>query len=150
MSDSESPFDRLWHEYGDVFEDFDDMTLARWMSQTLSQIEGRAWRLTHPLLGSYRLAAQVAHDRQIWLKRLATLPHAYTEATCCRAPLLPLFTRDVVESGLVCQHCSGIAVPFEELPAELRETVAKWATEYAPVHAAAHWDDQPRKKSPHF
>ena len=77
---SESPFDRLWREYSAVFRDFDDLTLARWLAQTLGQLQGRAWRLSHPLLGAYRLAAQLAHDRQIWHKRLATTPHSYSEA----------------------------------------------------------------------
>lgn len=143
--DPESPLDTLWQEYGRVFQDFDDHTLARWLAQTLGQLEGRAWRLSHPLLGAYRLAAQIAHDRQIWLKRLATPPAAYVEAPCCRAPLLPLLTRDVLESGLVCQHCSGTAVPFEEIPAELQSAVQSWAEEYAPVHAVAHWEDRERK-----
>jgi len=143
--DPESPLDTLWQEYGRVFQDFDDHTLARWLAQTLGQLEGRAWRLSHPLLGAYRLAAQIAHDRQIWLKRLATPPAAYAEAPCCRAPLLPLLTRDVLESGLVCQHCSGTAVPFEEIPAELQSAVQSWAEEYAPVHAVAHWEDRQRK-----
>ena len=100
-NDQDSPLDRLWQEYGEVFREFDDLTLARWMAQTLGQLQGRVWRQSHPLLGAYRLAAQLAHDRQIWLKRLVSAPHAYVESPCCRAPLLPLFTRDVVESGLV-------------------------------------------------
>jgi len=145
--ESQSPLDRLWQEYSRVFQDFDDVTLARWMAQTLGQLEGRVWRLSHPLLGAYRLAAQVGHDRQIWLKRLVNPPSAYLEGPCCRAPLLPLLTRDVVESGLVCQHCSGTAVPFEEIPAELRVMVKDWAGEYAPVHAVAHWEDKQRKSA---
>jgi len=145
--DPESPLDKLWHEYGRVFLDFDDLTLARWLAQTLGQLEGHVWRLSHPLLGAYRLAAQMAHDRQIWLKRLTTPPAAYVEAPCCRAPLLPLLTRDVLESGLVCQHCSGTATPFEEIPPELQPTVRSWAEEYAPVHAVAHWEDPQRKRA---
>ena len=89
----------------------------------------------------------MAHDRQIWLKRLTTPPAAYVEAPCCRAPLLPLLTRDVLESGLVCQHCSGTATPFEEIPPELQPTVRSWAEEYAPVHAVAHWEDRQRKRA---
>ena len=143
--DPESPLDKLWQEYGRVFHDFDDLTLARWLAQTLGQLKGRAWRLSHPLLGAYRLAAQIAHDRQIWLQRLATPPPAYTEAVCCRAPLLPLLTRDALESGLVCQHCSATAVPLEEIPAELQSSLKSWAEEYAPVHAVAHWEDRQRK-----
>jgi hypothetical protein len=145
-SDSESPLDRLWREYGQVFQDFDDLTLARWMAQTLGQLQGRAWRMSHPLVGAYRLAAQISHDRGLWLKRLATAPAAYVEAPCCRAPLLPLLTRDLIESGLVCQHCSATAVPFDEIPAEVRKALKDWADEYAPVHAVAHWEDAERKR----
>ena len=141
----ESPLERLWNEYSRVFENFDDLTLARWMAQTLGQLEGRVWRLSHPLLGTYRLAAQIAHDRQTWLKRLASAPAVYPEASCCRAPLLPLLTRDVMESGLVCQHCAGTAVAFEDLPSEIQEALKAWADEYAPIHAVAHWDDRQRK-----
>lgn len=71
--ESDSPLDRLWLEYSLVFKNFDDYMLARWMAQTLGQLEGASWRLSHPLLGAYRLAAQLAHDRQIWLKRLASI-----------------------------------------------------------------------------
>ncbi len=147
MNPSESPLDRLWQEYSAVFREFDDYTLARWLSQTLSQLEGRAWRMSHPLVGAYRLAAQIGYDRQIWLKRLATLPSAFSEAECCRAPLLPIFTRDIAETGLGCPHCSGTAVNFEDLPADVREEIKKWADEYAPVHAVAHWEDRQRKKA---
>jgi hypothetical protein len=149
-NDPDAPFDQLWKEYGLVFRDFDDLTLARWLSQTLSQLEGRAWRLSHPLLGAYRLGAQLAHDRQVWLKRLVTLPAAYPESPCCRAPLLPLLTRDVQESGLICEHCSETLVPIEEIPAELRSELETWASKYAPVHAVAHWDDRQRKSTGNY
>jgi hypothetical protein len=146
----DSPVDTLWQEYCGVFRGFDDLTLARWMAQTLSQIEGRGWRMSHPLLGAYRLAATVAHDRQIWFKRLVTVPAAYSEAPCCRAPLLPLFTREVLESGLLCVHCNGILVPFDELPAELDPLIRGWAEEYAPLHAVAHWDERQQKSVPDY
>jgi hypothetical protein len=142
----ESPLDKLWNEYARVFKDFDDLKLARWMAQTLGQIEGHAWRMSHPLLGAYRLAAQTAHDRGISLQRLATFPAAYTEAECCRAPLVPLLTRDVKESGLGCIHCSGTAVEFGELAKGLRDDLAAWADEYAAVHAVAHWDEKKQKR----
>ena len=147
---SDSPLDKLWKEYGKVFRDFDDLSLARWLAQTLGQLEGRAWRLSHPLLGAYRLGAQMAHDRQIWHKRLATPPAAYRESECCRAPLLPLFTRDVVESGLICQHCGDTCVAFEDVPAELQQSIRAWAAEYAPLHAVAHWNDQERKRAGNY
>lgn len=142
---SESPLDQLWREYGQVFRSFDDLTLARWISQTLGQLEGRVWRLSHPLMGAYRLAAQQANDRHIALGRLVTIPRAYLEAPCCGAPMLPLLTRDVLETGLVCQNCSGTAVPFDEIPAELKPLIKTWADEYTPVHAVAHWDDRQRR-----
>ena len=88
---AESPLDKMWNEYSEVFREFDDLTLARWLSQTLSQMQGRIWRLSHPLVGAYRLAAQVGHERQIWLKRLAAIPQGYVESNCCGAPLLPWF-----------------------------------------------------------
>src|SRR5512140_3364973 len=129
-AEPESPLDLLWREYGLVFRDFDDLTLARWMAQTLGQFEGKAWRLSHPLVGAYRLAAQWGHARQIWFKRLATPPTAYAESPCCRAPMLPLLTRDVHDAGLICQHCSETLVPFEEIPAELQRELGDWAAKY--------------------
>jgi hypothetical protein len=141
---SNTPIERLWKEYSLIFQDCDDLTLARWMAQTLGQLQGQVCRLSHPLLGTYRLAAQLAYDRQIWLKRLANPPGAYQESGCCRAPLLPLLTRDVLDSGLVCQHCGCTAVPFDELPEDIRSTLKIWGDEYAPIHAVAHWDENQR------
>ena len=145
--DAENPLDALWEEYSTVFRRFDDHTLARWLAQTLGQLQGHGWRLSHPLVAAYRLAGQLAHDRQIWLKRLASVPAGYREAPCCRAPLVPLITRDVLESGLVCLHCNGTAVPFQDLSEELRPLIRGWAEEYAPVHAVAHWDEKQQKRS---
>jgi len=141
---SDAP-DRLWQEYSEIFESFDELTLARWLAQTLGQLEGRVWRFSHPLIGAYRLAAEVGHPRQVWLKRLATTPAAFPDAQCCRSPVLPLFTRDILTNGLICEHCSETLTPFEELPAELQSDVRKWAEEYAPIHAVAHWEDRQRR-----
>ncbi len=146
-SSQEAPLDRLWKEYARSFRDFDDLTLARWCSQTLGQLRGHAWRLSHPLVGAYRLGSQLAHDRQIWLKRLVGIPAGYIEAPCCRAPLLPLFTRDVSANGLICQHCGETCVQFEDIPEEHQARISKWAKDYEPVHQVAHWDDRQRKKS---
>ncbi len=142
---SESRNERLWNEYGEAFEGFDDHTLARWLSQTLGQLQGQAWRYSHPLINTYRLAAELAHDRQIWLKRLANTPAGFADAPCCRAPALPLLTRDCIETGLICMHCAETLVPFDELPADLQTAVRQWAADYAPVHAVAHWEDRQRK-----
>jgi len=138
--EQESPLDRLWTEYSLVFKEFDDLTLARWMAQTLGQLQGKAWRLSHPLVGAYRLATHIANERQIWLKRLATTPPAYPESGCCRAPLLPLLTRDLLESGLICQHCSDTVFPLDELPVEVQADLRGWAQEYGGIHAVAHED----------
>ena len=146
-TNADAPLDLLWKEYSLVFRDFDDLTLARWMAQTLGQFEGKTWRLSHPLLGAYRLAAQMGNERQIWLKRLVTAPQAYSESPCCRAPLLPLLTRDVQEAGLLCQHCSETLVPFDEIPTSVRGDLEAWAAQYAPAHAVAHWDDRQRKSA---
>jgi FAD/FMN-containing dehydrogenase len=142
---AESLADRLWKEYSLAFEEFDDLTLARWLAQTLGQLQGRIWRFSHPLIGAYRLAAELAHARQIWLKRLANVPAGFAPAPCCRAPKLPLFSRDILQSGLICQHCSETLVPFEELPADLQPLLQRWVEDYAAVHAVAHWDDHQRK-----
>jgi len=141
----ESQLDLLWKEYGLVFRDFDDLTLARWLAQTLGQLEGKAWRLSHPLLGAYRLAAQLAQERHIWLQRLTAPPPGYAESPCCRAPMLPLLTRDVRDAGLICQHCNETLAAFEDIPAALQPELEQWASEYNPVHAVAHWDDKQRK-----
>ncbi|MFO1514828.1 MAG: hypothetical protein U1F83_18285 [Verrucomicrobiota bacterium] len=148
--DSDAPLDQLWKEYALVFRDFDDLTLGRWLAQTLGQLEGKSWRLSHPLVGAYRLGAQLGHERQIWHKRLATPPAAYAESPCCRAPLLPLLTRDVRESGLICQHCSESLVPFDEISTEVSSLLKEWAAEYEPVHAVAHWDDRQRKSAGNY
>ena len=106
--------------------------------------------MSHPLVGAYRLAAQIGHERQIWLKRLATPPAAYVEAACCRAPLLPFFTRDVLETGLLCQHCGETAVAWEDIPDELQIAARGWAERYAPIHAVAHWSDAERKRAGNY
>jgi len=147
---AESIPDRLTKEYSQAFEAFDDLTLARWLSQTLGQLKGRAWRFSHPLVGTYRLAAEVGHHRQIWLKRLANIPAGFSPSPCCRAPFLPLLTRDIVQSGLICQHCTETLVSFEDLPDELKKLVQPWADMYADVHAVAHWTDQQIKRSPDY
>ena len=135
--------ERLWQDYAGVFRQFDDLTLARWMSQTLSQLQGQLWRMSHPLVASYRLAAMVAHDRQVWHQRLVTVPPDFLITECCRAPLLPMVTRDVLENGLICLHCNGTAVEIEKV-GEPAEALAAWAETYAPVHGVAHWDDARR------
>jgi hypothetical protein len=64
--------------------------------------------------------------------------------------MLPLLTRDVKETGLVCLHCNETLVPFEEIPSDARASVTAWADEYAPVHQVAHWDDQQQKRAGNY
>lgn len=141
---ADAPLDELWNEYSQVFRDFDDLTLARWMAQTLGQLQGRCWRMSHPLVASYRLATHQAEDRQVWLKRLATPPQEYPSSPCCRAPFLPLVTRDIRETGLSCLHCGETLLPFDEIPMPIREQLGSWADRYAPVHGVSHWSDAQR------
>jgi len=96
------------------------------------------------------LAAKIGHDRQVWFKRLATPPAAYAESHCCRAPVLPLLTRDVRTEGLICQHCNEVLVPFDEIPGELRDGLIAWSQQYEPVHAVAHWDDRQRRRTGNY
>lgn len=137
----DTSLDRLWKEYGRTFQAFDDLTLARWCAQTLGQLHGHAWRASHPLVGAYKLAAQIAHERRLWLQKLVNIPHGYHAAPCCRAPFLPLFTRDIAEHGLLCQHCNEPLVPFDDLPAELQVETKQWAETYHPIHEIAHWEE---------
>ncbi len=116
MSSPENPTDRLWGHYSALFQRFDDLTLARWLVQTLGHFNGGIWRYSHPLVGAYKLAAQTGHQRQIWLKRLVDIPNPFPLAECCRSPLFPLITRDVVESGLICMNCNETALPLADLP----------------------------------
>lgn len=142
--------DRLWQEYAAAFENYDDLTLARWISQTLGQIEGKSWRLSHPLIGAYRLAAQVARDRGLSVHRLATVPAAYSQAECCGGPLVPMLTRDVKEAGIGCIFCGGTLMQFGELPPDIQSDLSAWADKYAPIHAVAHWDEKQQKKSANY
>lgn len=138
MSSTENAADRLWLHYGTIFQRFDDLTLARWLVQTLGHFNGGLWRYSHPLVGAYKLAAQAGHHRQLWLKRLVEIPNPFLAAECCRAPLLPLVTRDVAESGLICMHCSETAVPLPELPGDAREQLTLWSQGYGEIHRVAH------------
>jgi hypothetical protein len=144
------PMDKLWQEYKLPFSEFDDLTLARWLAQTLSQLEGRLWRASHPLVSAFRLGADEGHQRQIWLKRLVNAPGSFPLGECCRAPLFPLFTRDVLNSGLLCQHCGATTIEFTDVPKAFRDKIQKWADDYSQVHAVAHWDEQEQAAAPNY
>ena len=145
-----SKHDQLWMGYSQVFVEMDDLSLARWMAQTLGQLSGHAWRLSHPLLQTYELAAHTAHDRQIWLKGMAIIPAEYTAAECCRAPLLPVLSRDVFDVGLVCKHCGETCVKLDDLPGEMMQVFDTWSTCYDKEHSVAHWEDDGKKLPPDY
>ena len=54
-------------------------------------------------------------------------------------------TRDIRETGLICQHCNDTLVPFEEIPDGVKDELGKWSDAYQAIHAVAHWDDRQRK-----
>jgi hypothetical protein len=81
---------------------------------------------------------------------MATPPQAYWQAECCGAPIHPLFTRDVTETGLICQHCGDTCVAFDDIPEEIRNEIKEWSAQYAPIHAVAHWDDAQRRKAGNY
>ena len=93
-ANAESPLDLLWKEYSLIFREFDDLTLARWLSQTLGQLAGKSWRLSHPLLGAYRLGlttwsrtadlAQAPCNRATRILGLAVLSRADAAAADAR------------------------------------------------------------------
>jgi hypothetical protein len=142
----ETSLDRLWKEYGQTFRVFDDLTLARWCAQTLGQLHGRVWRMSHPIVGAYRLASGIANERAIWSQRLVHVPAGYTTTRCCGAPVLPLFTRDVGERGLACIHCGDTCASLEEFPAGVASAAEKWAGNYAKIHDVAHWSEEKQRR----
>lgn len=144
---SDSSLDVLWKEYARVFQDLDDLTLARWCSQTLGQLAGKGWRMSHPLVGSLRLATQIANERGVWQQRLINMPVGYRPSPCCGSPILPYLTRDVLDHGLMCVHCHESAVPFDQLPEALITPLRNWANRYAQAHEVAHWEDRRRNRS---
>lgn len=147
---SENDVERLWEEYSKPLEEFDDLTLARWLCQLLSQVRGKSWRFSHPLVATARMVARIAHKRQIWLKRMAEPPAPYFVAECCRAPLVPLVTRDIRKTGLICLHCDDTAIPFEDMPSELRELIAPWGEEYEKIHQVAHYSQEEQDEMPDY
>lgn len=144
MSNSQNPADRLWQQYGALFQRFDDLTLARWLVQTLAHFNGGLWRYSHPLVGAYKLAAQTGHQRQVWLKRLVDFPNPFTTAECCRSPFFPLVTRDVVESGLICMHCNETALTWSEIPSDIQPLLERWSKDYSQIHRVAHLEGAER------
>ncbi|MFQ3670704.1 MAG: hypothetical protein SNJ84_04525 [Verrucomicrobiia bacterium] len=139
--------DRLWEEYRLFFDGFDDPTLARFMAQLLGQMNGGIWRGSHPMSGLLRLAAQTCHQRGLRIARHARVPEGYEAAVCCGAPMVPLFTRDVLERGFICPFCDGTVRGVDDLPDDAQQRVRSWAEQYGELHEVAHWDERQRAAS---
>lgn len=148
--DDHQRLQELWEHYRASIQDYDDLTLARWIAQTLGQLKGKVWRLSHPLVGLHRLLASTAHQRAVRVGRLARVPEDFPVCPHCGAPLLPLVTRDSGVDGLICESCGGVAVTVEEMPEPLRGLLADWSQRYRPVHDVAHWEDAQRRQCPDY
>ena len=151
VSHEADSIEALWQDYSLLFQGFDDLALARWMAQSLAQLQGNLWRMSHPLVASYRLAAMVGLDRQIWHQRFVNVPPGFCSADCCRAPSVPMVTRDLLEKGLVCVHCGQQMVALDQIKnQQLAEKLSQWAESYAPIHAVAHWGEGQRKSQDQY
>ena len=131
---------------GWCFAEFDDLTSRAGWRKPWASCKARVWRAVAPVFG--RLPPSPRGWDTTARSGLQTVGHppaAYPESPCCRAPFLPLLTRDVRETGLICQHCDDTLVPFEEFPADLQTDLGKWAAQYADVHGVAHWDERQRR-----
>ncbi|MGC8885947.1 MAG: hypothetical protein ACP5MG_02165 [Verrucomicrobiia bacterium] len=148
--DKDQALEKLFQEYESVFKSFDDLSLARWLAQSAGHLAGGCWRISHPFIVTYKLAAVVAYDRQIWHKRLVNLPIGFTESPCCSAPFMPVLTRDVIECGLLCHHCLETIVPFGEIPENVRHLLTDWQKEYSQVHNVAHCDEDLRSLNSNY
>jgi hypothetical protein len=144
--EKEGTFD-LWQEHMRALKTWDDLSLSRWLNQTLGQLHERAWRASHPLVVAYRLGATVAHQRDLWNRRTFTSNHHYELAVCCGAPQIPFVTFEVSTHGIYCSCCGEVLNTLDHFAVPLAEAFRKWGQTYEPIHQVAHWTDGERKKS---
>ncbi len=143
--DKEEGFD-LWQEHTRAIKSWDDLSLARWLNQTLGQLYERCWRASHPLVVAYRLGATVAHQRDLWNRRTFSFNPHYQVAACCGAPAIPFVSFEVCTYGLYCSCCGVVLLTLEDVPTDLAIAFRQWGKEYEVVHQVAHWTDIERKK----
>ena len=55
--------------------------------------------------------------------------------------MVPVFTRYVLSSGLMCHQCGETAIEFADIPEVLKPGTQSWASEYAGIHEIAHYDE---------
>ena len=144
-SNADSPLDLLWKEYSINLTPSDDLSVARWLAQTLGQLEGKAWRDSRTHYWGRIVSPRRRRTTANLVQTSGESAASYIESPCCRAPMLPMLTRDVREAGLICEHCSDSLVPFDEIPEAVRGELESWAKKYQTAHAVAHWDDRQRK-----
>lgn len=143
--EKESGFD-LWQEHTRALKSWDDLSLARWLSQTLGQLHERCWRASHPLVVAYRLGATVAHQRDLWNRRSLSFNHNYQAASCCGAPSIPFISFEVCTHGVYCSCCGEVLARLEDLAPALAAKFRDWGRAYDPIHQVAHWTDPERKQ----
>ena len=145
-TESDSPLDQLWNEYGQVFREFDDLTLARWLAQTLGQLGGKAWRWSHPLDRRVpaRRASRPRSPDLVQTPGDRRPPHIWNRPAAAR----PCFPFSRATSARPASFASIAATRLFRSTKFRKPSAATWKTgrlQYAPVHAVAHWDDRQRK-----
>jgi len=128
-----------------AMKSWDDLSLVRWLNQTLGQLYERGWRASHPLVVAYRLGSTVAHQRDLWNRRTFSFNDNYAPANCCGAPAIPFVTFEVSTHGIYCSCCGEVLVPLDELPGNMSLSFKDWGRAYDAIHQVAHWTDAERK-----
>ncbi len=136
----------LWQEHTRALKSWDDLSLTRWLNQTLGQLHERCWRASHPFVVAYRLGATVAHQRDLWNRRSFSFNPNYPSAACCGAPAIPFISFEVCTHGIYCSCCGEVLVTIEDLPEKLAHDFRHWSKKYDALHQVAHWSDDERKK----
>jgi hypothetical protein len=147
--EKEGEFD-LWSEHARALKSWDDLLLARWLNQNLTQLEEHCWRASHPIVVAYRLGATVAHQRDLWNRRTFTLNPHYQRAACCNGPSIPFVSFEVSAYGFYCSCCGEVLRRIDDFPSDIAESFNKWGVAYDQFHHIAHWDETERAKCKNF
>ena len=73
----DSSIDNLWREYGRIFRDWDDLTIGRWMAQTLGFHGFTAWVPTLLVAHGFSLVKSLAWSSAM---SIGTIPGAFIAA----------------------------------------------------------------------
>ncbi len=143
--DKQGGFD-LWQEHMRALKSWDDLSLARWLSQTLGQLHERCWRASHPLVVAYRLGATVAQQRDLWNRRTFSFNNHYQSTSCCGAPTIPFISFEVCTHGIYCSCCGEVLSTLEDMTEDIAPALRQWGKDYDAIHQVAHWNDNERKQ----